>query len=121
MTKSSILVVGATGTFGSRLVRQLSAAGAPPRALVRSREKGEAIASLAHPVVGDLLAPDTLEPVFRGVERVFVLGAPTPQLYVFEFNSIVHATYLTLGFSGCYISAIVWRTLYKCPGGWDAE
>jgi (4-alkanoyl-5-oxo-2,5-dihydrofuran-3-yl)methyl phosphate reductase len=83
-----ILVVGATGTLGSRLVRQLAAAGVKPRALVRSREKGEAIASLATPVIGDLLAPETLAPAFRGVERVFVIGKPTPDMETLERNAI---------------------------------
>ena len=44
MTEPSILVVGATGHLGTRLIGQLSAAGIKPRALVRSREKGETIA-----------------------------------------------------------------------------
>jgi uncharacterized protein YbjT (DUF2867 family) len=88
MSKSSILIVGATGTLGSRLVRQLAAAGVKPRALVRSREKGEAIASVATPVVGDLLAPDTLESAFRGVERVFIIGKPTPDMETLERNAI---------------------------------
>jgi uncharacterized protein YbjT (DUF2867 family) len=88
VTQSSILVVGATGTLGSRLVRQLAAADIKPRALVRSREKGEAIASLAAPVIGDLLAPETLAPAFRGVERVFVIGKPTPDMETLERNAI---------------------------------
>lgn len=88
MTQSSILVVGATGRQGSRLVRQLAATGVRPRALVRSREKGEAMASFATPVVGDLLAPETLGPAFRGMERVFVIGKPTPDMETLERNAI---------------------------------
>jgi uncharacterized protein YbjT (DUF2867 family) len=88
MTQSSILVVGATGTVGSRLVRQLAAAGVKPRALVRSREKADAIASLATPVLGDLSAPETLAEAFRGAERVFVLAPPTPELETLERNAI---------------------------------
>lgn len=88
MTQSPILVVGATGTLGSRLVRRLAAADVKPRALVRTREKAEAIASLATPIIGDLLAPETLEPAFRGVERVFVIGKPTPDMETLERNAI---------------------------------
>jgi uncharacterized protein YbjT (DUF2867 family) len=55
----NILIIGGTGKLGSRIVRQLAAAGIKPRALVRSRDKGEAIASLARPVLGDLMAPET--------------------------------------------------------------
>jgi len=87
MTPSSILVVGATGTVGSRLVRQLAAAGVKPRALVHSREKGEAMAALATPVLGDLAAPESLGEAFRGAERVFVLAPPTPALETLERNA----------------------------------
>jgi len=82
------MIVGATGTLGSRLVRQLAAAGVKPRALVRTREKADAIASLATPVLGDLLAPQTLEQAFRGAEHVFVLGQPTPDMEALERNAI---------------------------------
>jgi uncharacterized protein YbjT (DUF2867 family) len=88
MTQSSILIVGATGTLGSRLVRQLAAAGVKPRALVRSRERGEAIASLAVPVLGDLLAPETLADAFRGAERVFIVAPPAPEMEALERNAI---------------------------------
>lgn len=83
-----ILVVGATGTVGSRLVRQLAAAGVKPRALVRSQEKADAIASLATPVIGDLLVPESLEGAFRGVERVFIIGRASPQIETLERNAI---------------------------------
>jgi len=88
MTDSSILIVGATGTVGSRLVRQLAAASVKPRALVRSREKGEAVAAFATPVLGDLLAPESLAEPFRGAERVFILAPPTPELETMERNAI---------------------------------
>jgi len=88
MKNESILITGATGTVGSRLVRQLAAVGIKPRALVRSREKGEAIASLATPVLGDLMAPESLAEAFRGVESVFVLAPPVPELETLEDNAI---------------------------------
>lgn len=88
VTHSPILVVGATGQLGTRLVRQLSAAGVKPRGLVRSREKGEAIASMATPVLGDLLAPNTLTDAFRGAERVFVVAPPALDMEALERNAI---------------------------------
>jgi len=88
MSKSEILVVGSTGTLGSRLIRQLAAAGLKPRALVHSKEKVESITSLATPIVGDLLVPETLEPAFRGAERVFIIGKPTPNMEALERNAI---------------------------------
>jgi uncharacterized protein YbjT (DUF2867 family) len=88
LTGEDILILGGTGTLGSRLVRQLAAGGVRPRVLVRTPEKADALASLAAPVVGDLLAPESLEPAFRSVERVFVLGQPTPDMEALERNAI---------------------------------
>src|SRR5262249_504639 len=83
-----ILIVGATGQLGTRLAGQLSAAGVKPRALVRSQIKGEAIASMATPVIGDLLAPETLADAFRGAERVFIVAPPLPEMEALERNAI---------------------------------
>lgn len=88
MTHPGILVVGATGQLGSRLVRQLAAAGVKPRALVRNPEKGEAIAPLATPVLGDLMAPETLTEAFRGVERAFIVAPATTEMEALERNAI---------------------------------
>jgi uncharacterized protein YbjT (DUF2867 family) len=88
MKDGKILIIGATGKVGSRLIRQFAAAGIKPRALVRSREKGEAIASLATPVLGDLNAPKTLADAFRGAERVFILAPPGSDMEAIERNAI---------------------------------
>lgn len=88
MTHSSILVVGATGHLGRRLLGRLSAAGVKARALVRSRERGEGIASMATPVIGDLLAPETLANAFQGAERVFIVAPPVREMETLERNAI---------------------------------
>lgn len=88
MKNGEILIVGATGNLGRRLVRRLAATGFKPRALVRTREKADVLASHATPVIGDLLDTKTLEPVFQVVERVFVLGQPTPEMEALERNAI---------------------------------
>jgi uncharacterized protein YbjT (DUF2867 family) len=85
---SSILVVGATGSIGSSLVRQLAAAGVRPRALVRSHAKGEALKSLATPVVGDLSDPGSLSNAFSGVDRLFILAPPVPEQQTLERNAL---------------------------------
>jgi uncharacterized protein YbjT (DUF2867 family) len=88
MTDSPILVVGATGTIGSSLVKQLAAAGIKPRALIRSRDKADAVSSFATPVIGDLSAPESLAAAFRGAERVFVLAPPTLEQETLERNAL---------------------------------
>jgi uncharacterized protein YbjT (DUF2867 family) len=84
---NDILVVGATGTVGTQLVKELAAAGHQPRALVRNNDKAQAISSLATPVTGDLSKPESLTSVFSGAERVFILAPPTPELETLERNA----------------------------------
>ena len=83
----SILVVGPTGTVGSRLVDRLAASGRRVNALVRSERKAATIGHLATPVLGDLSEPPTLSSAFEGAERVFVLAPPVPGVEVLERNA----------------------------------
>jgi uncharacterized protein YbjT (DUF2867 family) len=83
-----ILVVGATGTTGSAVVRALLACGAPVRALTRSPERAEALrAAGAQAAVGDLADPGTLAPAMRGVERLYVALPATADLPGLEANA----------------------------------
>jgi uncharacterized protein YbjT (DUF2867 family) len=73
-----ILVLGATGTVGRLLVRQLVARGAPARAFVRSEARGR---ELGVPfVVGDLDDEASLARALEGARRVFLNGPAGPQM-----------------------------------------
>lgn len=70
-----ILVTGATGYIGGRIVHRLVEDGHDVRVLVRNRER-----ALARPwgkdvevFVGDLMAPDTLQDPLRGVDAAYYL------------------------------------------------
>src|SRR5687767_2477203 len=73
-SRSMILVAGATGVLGSRVVQQLRAAGKPVRALVRSTSDAEKVAALqqagAEIATGDLKDRHSLAAAIRGVEAV---------------------------------------------------
>jgi uncharacterized protein YbjT (DUF2867 family) len=72
MQNEKILVVGATGRVGSAVVRGLLEAGFRVRVLVRRSQKGEPLRALgAEVAVGDVSAPDTLEPAVQGCSGVF--------------------------------------------------
>ncbi|MDQ3834934.1 MAG: NAD(P)H-binding protein [Actinomycetota bacterium] len=77
MRDGKILVVGATGRVGGAAIEQLPKAGFEVRVLVRRAEKGERLRSLgAEVAVGDVTAPETLEPAVQGCSGVFsALGA----------------------------------------------
>ncbi len=70
-----ILIIGATGMFGSRVVAESLRRGLPVRALAHSaagaarlRERG------VEAVVGDLDRPETLTAAFAGVETAFIVS-----------------------------------------------
>jgi uncharacterized protein YbjT (DUF2867 family) len=67
-----VLVTGATGFVGSRLVPELVAAGHNVRALVRDPERYDPPEGV-EVVVGDLLDSDSLAGVFDGVEAAYYL------------------------------------------------
>ena len=64
----TVLVTGATGNVGSRLVPALRATGASVRALVHDESKVQPIKDLGVEVfVGDLDKPETFDPAVAGV------------------------------------------------------
>jgi uncharacterized protein YbjT (DUF2867 family) len=66
-----ILVAGATGGVGKRVVRQLVERGYQVRSLVRDADKARAILGDAvELVVGDITKPETLTPELMGVQAV---------------------------------------------------
>jgi len=70
-----VLVTGATGYVGGRLVPRLLAAGYRVRCLVRdpTRLEGRAWRSQVEVVAGDVLHPESLGPAVRGVATAFYL------------------------------------------------
>ena len=79
MVRVTVLVTGASGQVGGALVRQLADAGVPARAMTRHPERAQFPDGVD--VVGaDLADPPTLDRALKGVERVFLMGAPPDAL-----------------------------------------
>ena len=69
-------VTGATGFIGSRLVRQLRAAGHEVRALVRTPSKASELAGLGASLhTGDITDKESMRAAMRGADGVFHLAA----------------------------------------------
>ena len=77
---SRVLVTGATGFIGRRLVRRLVSAGSYVRVLVRPTSNLEGLAGVAEHLKiyhGDLKDADSLQEAVRGAELVFHLAVAT--------------------------------------------
>jgi uncharacterized protein YbjT (DUF2867 family) len=84
-----IVVTGATGNIGSRVVRQLSAAAVPCRAFVRDAAKAAAVLGDDVPVaVGDFADPASLRPAVEGADAVVLSSGNDPRQVDFEANVI---------------------------------
>lgn len=84
-----ILVTGATGMFGSGVVRELAARGARVRALTHSPAKVAALgAAGVEPAVGDMDDPESLRVAMDGVSVVFLVSPMDPRIGVRETNAI---------------------------------
>jgi uncharacterized protein YbjT (DUF2867 family) len=69
-----ILVTGATGYVGARLLRRLEGEGRRVRCLARRPERiAGPVAPTTEIFAGDLLAPDSLDPAMRGVRVAYYL------------------------------------------------
>ena len=85
-----ILVTGGTGAIGSELLRLLSEAGIPARALVRNPNKALKLPHVNW-IVGDLARPETLTAAFEGVKTLFLLTHYFEDMVELQHNAIVAA------------------------------
>lgn len=70
----STLVIGGTGSVGSRVVKNLLGRGAQVSVLSRNSGDGR-IPAGASPVIADLREPNTAQKAFKGIDSVFMLNA----------------------------------------------
>lgn len=84
-----IVVTGATGATGSEVVRLLAAKGVRVRALVRDPSRMKRAGGPAVEVVtADLEKPLSLDPVFRGADKVYLVSSPAAEQAVLHGNAI---------------------------------
>jgi uncharacterized protein YbjT (DUF2867 family) len=72
MPANRILIIGGTGNIGRPVVTQLTATGAPVRAMVRNPE-GARLPPQVEVMRGDLTAPETLDACLAGIDTVFLV------------------------------------------------
>lgn len=82
-----ILVTGATGNIGSKVLRRLSEVGTYVRALSRNPDRGEALPHVEW-AQADLAEPETLPTVFEDVDRLFLLTGNARSMTTLQKNAI---------------------------------
>ena len=83
MTK--VLVTGATGNVGSRVVQELQSRGVSIRAFVRDPAKAaEKLGAVAELAAGDFLDTASLHHALKGVDHLFLTSADGPQKVAHE-------------------------------------
>lgn len=85
-----ILVTGGTGAIGSELLRLLSQAGIPARALARNLDKAQNLPGITW-VVGELARPQTLTTAFEGAKSVFLLTHYFEYMMALQHNAVAAA------------------------------
>jgi uncharacterized protein YbjT (DUF2867 family) len=84
-----IVVTGATGNIGSRVVTELTAAGIPCRAFVRDPAKAATVLGDDVPVsVGDFAEPVSIRAAVDGADAVLLSSGNDPRQVEFEANVI---------------------------------
>ncbi len=83
-----ILITGASGNVGREVLKQVVATGARVRAAFQSVSKAAVAPSGVEIVTMDYNQPETLQVAVKGVERVFLVGPPTPDLTALERKAV---------------------------------
>jgi len=83
-----ILITGASGNVGKEVLKQIAATGAKARAAFQTVTKAAAAPSGVEIVTMDYNQPQTLQVALKGVERVFLVGPPTPNLPALERKAV---------------------------------
>ena len=85
-----ILVTGGTGLIGSEVLRRLSHAGVPARALTRDLTRTQTMPGVVW-VAGDLSRPETLRAAFDGATTLFLLTHYLEDMVELQHNAIAAA------------------------------
>lgn len=83
-----ILITGASGTVGRSVLREVAKSGAKHRAMYRSAEEAAKAPAGTEAVVADFANPESLKPALRGVESVYLVCSPIPNLVQLESNMV---------------------------------
>src|SRR5579871_169444 len=83
-----ILVTGASGTVGSCVLQSVVRSGMPAKALYRSASDAASVPAGVEAVMADFADSDGVRRALSGIDKLFLVCAPVPQLVELETNVI---------------------------------
>lgn len=83
-----ILITGASGSTGGAVVEAATAAGLPIRAMVRDRQDAARAPQRVATVIADFSDAASLREALRGIDSVFLVCGPVPELVTLEGKMI---------------------------------
>lgn len=83
-----ILITGASGAVGSAVLQEISRGGRPFRAMYRSQSEAQKAPAGVATILADFSSKESLAPALAGVDVVFLVCSPIPQLVELESNVI---------------------------------
>ena len=83
-----ILITGASGTVGREVLNEIRRTGQPHRAMYRSKEDAAKAPSGTEAVIADFADKSSLAGALRGVESVYLVCSPVPDLPQLEDNVV---------------------------------
>ena len=83
-----ILVTGASGNVGGSVLRELLRIGAPVRGIFRSQHEAVKAPAGVEAVIADFADRASLDRALEGIDRVFLVCSPIPQLVELESNVV---------------------------------
>lgn len=82
------LVTGASGTMGKAVLTEVAKSGAEHRAMYRSAAEAAKAPAGTSTFIADFSKKETLPPALEGVQSVYLVCSPIPQLIELEWNMI---------------------------------
>ncbi len=83
-----ILVTGASGQVGSQVLNEVLKAGMPAKAIYRSEDDAAKRPAGAQTVIADFADQEAMSRALQGVDQVFLVCGPVPQLVELESKGI---------------------------------
>jgi uncharacterized protein YbjT (DUF2867 family) len=83
-----ILITGASGSVGKTVLQEVRKSGAKYRAMYRSAEEAAKAPVETETVIADFANPQSLGAALKGVESVYLVCSPIPELVQLEGNMI---------------------------------